>query len=247
MRIGIIGLGTIATALVEGIADSGHEFVVSTRSRANSERLAARYDNVTVAENQGVVDASDVVFLGTMADAAPDILEPLTFRPGQRVVSLMADASRETTAGLVAPATLSARMIPFPAIASGGSPILTYGDRELIDDLFGARNHIFALDKEAELAAYLCAQAVLSPAVALVNDAAGWLGTRVADPQLAETFLRTLVGASLLGSPCNTLLQALDTPGGYNQRLNQHMRADGMADHLREGLDRLAKPQPPRE
>jgi pyrroline-5-carboxylate reductase len=241
MRIGAIGTGTIATALVEGIAGDGHEITVSTRSEANSRRLAAAFDCVSVADNQGVVDASDVLFLGLMADAAPEILGALTFRMGQSVVSLMAGAGFEAVAGFVAPATLSAIMMPFPSIAKGGSPILAFGDCALVEEILGARNQIFALDSETDLAAYLCAQAVLSPAVRMVHDAATWLGGRVSDREMPERFLRSLVGTSLLQSSCSALLNALDTPGGYNRRLREHMVASGMPEHLHSGLDRLLR------
>ncbi|PWW01489.1 pyrroline-5-carboxylate reductase [Hoeflea marina] len=240
MRIGFIGLGTIATAVVEGIADDGHEISVSARSRINSARLAERFGHVTVAENQQVVDGSDVVILGTTGDAAQAALAPLRFRKGQRIISLMADVSFAATAALVAPAEMAARMIPFPAIAAGNSPILVSGDRSLVDELFGARNSVFALGSEEELGSFLCAQAVLAPAVSMVKDAADWLKRRgLSDPDTAELFLRSLVGSSLLGSPCAELLEALDTPGGYNQRLRQHMRDAGLGRELREGLDRL--------
>ena len=48
-----------------------------------------------------------------------------------------------------------------------------------------------------------------------------------------------LVASSLVGTDCGRLIEALNTPGGYNQRLRQHMEAAGMRAALREGLDRL--------
>lgn len=239
-KIGVLGLGTIATALVEGIVGDGHDITVSTRSRENSTRLAERYDNVAVAENQQVVDTSDIVFLGITGDAATNMLEPLRFREGQQVISLMADLRFETTAALVSPATMAARMIPFPAIATGGSPILTYGNRELIDGFFGARNTVFHLENEEELAIYLCGQAILSPALSLVHEAVEWAGDQgVSNREMAEAFLMTLIGSSFLGSSCAELFRALDTPGGYNQRLRQKMLEAGLGKDLRDGLDSL--------
>ncbi|MCF3935158.1 NAD(P)-binding domain-containing protein [Acuticoccus sp. M5D2P5] len=242
MRIGILGLGTITSALVESIAGDGHAITVSRRSAANADRLTARFTNVEAADNQAVLDESDVVFIGLMADAADAILAPLRFREGQTVISLMADASFAHTEAAIAPARMAARMIPFPPIAAGGSPILTFGDDALVHALFGARNAIFPLANEAELAAYLCAQAVLSPATSLVASAAAWLGPHVSDQETGEAFLRTLVGSSLLGTPCHALLRALDTPGGYNQRLRDHMLASGMDKAVRSGLDDLRGP-----
>ena len=74
-------------AISEGLVSDGHDIVVSERSRANSSELSARFDNVTVADNQGVLDASDVVFVGSTAEQAEAMLSALRFREGQRVIS----------------------------------------------------------------------------------------------------------------------------------------------------------------
>ena len=241
MRIGIIGTGTIASAVVRGIAQDGHQITVSERSAANAQALAARFDSVTIASNQGVIDQSDIVILGLVAEAAAEILPALTFRPDQQVISLMAGASLERAAALVAPAQARAIMLPFPGIAQGGSPILMLGDEALVGAIFGAKNQIFALKDAAELNAYLCAQAVLSPVARMVSDAAGWLGSRVSDAEKGEAFLRVLVASSLEGTPADALITALNTEGGYNQRLRLHMENAGTGAALTAGLDKLER------
>ena len=93
MRLGVLGTGTIATAVVHGIAGDVtgdglyHQITISPRNKANAEALAAQYDNVTIAENQQVIEASDVVFLGLMPDVASAILPELNFKEGQIVIS----------------------------------------------------------------------------------------------------------------------------------------------------------------
>lgn len=241
MRIGVIGTGTIATAVVHGIAGDGHAITISERSAANAQALAAAYSNVRVASNQVVVEQSDIVILGLMAAQSAAILDMLTFRADQQVITLMAGATLEEVAQMVAPARAAAIMMPFPGIAQGGSPIMMQGDADLIRALFGARNQIFALKDAAEMAAYLCAQAVLSPVARMVGDAGAWLSSRVSDPAQGEAFLRALVACSLAGSDCANLIEALNTPGGYNQRLRLHMEGAGMGDSLRAGLDALEK------
>jgi len=239
MRIGVIGTGTIASAVVEGIGADGHQITVSTRNAANAARLAARYDAVSVADNQAVLDQSDVVFLGLMAGVAADILGGLAFRADHKVISLMAGATLDGIAPMVAPARAEVIMIPFPGIAQGGSPIMARGNAAIVRALFGSNNQIFELTSDREMTAYMSAQAVLSPAVQMVSDAARWLGSRADDPAQAEAFLRVLVGSSLMGGECAALLAALNTPGGYNQRLRQHMEASGMGGVLKQGLDAL--------
>ena len=73
----------------------------------------------------------------------------------------------------------------------------------------------------------------------LVDDAADWLGRRVSDPVQGEAFLRLLVSSSLAHSECAPLIAALNTPGGYNQRLRLHMEASGMGKALSAGLNDL--------
>ncbi|QAX28168.1 NAD(P)-binding domain-containing protein [Leisingera sp. NJS204] len=239
MRLGFLGCGTIASAVVRGLAGKGHQITVSERGKAQSAALAEAFEDVTVTGNQAVIDASDVIFLGLMAESAEGILKELVFREDQQVVSLMAGADLGRVAELTAPAEAVAVMIPFPGIAQGGSPVMALGNTALLGSLFEPDNQIFVLKDEGELNAYLSAQAVLSPAARLVGDAAEWLGDRVSDKAQGEAFLRMLVSASLQASGCAELIEALNTPGGYNQRLRLHMEDAGLRSSLSKGLSNL--------
>jgi len=239
MRIGVIGCGTIASAAVHGVAGDGHQITVSERSASHAGALADAYENVTIADNQGVVDASDVIFLGLMAEVASEVLGKLEFREGQRMITFMAGSTLEQADALVRPARAVAIMMPFPGIAHGGTPVMMQGDAELVREIFGGRNSVFALKNSDEMAAYLCAQAVLSPVARMVSDAAEWLGERVADKEQGEAFLRALVASNLSDIECGPLIEALNAPGGYNQRLRLHMEAIGMREALKGGLNEL--------
>ena len=240
MKIGIIGTGTIAAAVVDGIAEDRHQIIVSRRGQLHSSRLEKKYENVTVADNQKVLDESDVIFLGLLEDQAQSILSSLTFRPSQKIVSLMSGPPLMELQDMVAPAVVVANMLPFPGIATGNSPVLVLGDAEIINALFGARNSIFQCEDQDELAAYLAAQAVLSPVTVMVQKAGEWLGENVKNSVQGEAFLRALVGSSLQATPdCQKLIQALNTPGGYNQRLREHMETSGFTEQLKQGLSEL--------
>ncbi len=235
MKLGFLGTGTIATAVIRGLAGQGHQIRVSHRSRANSAQLAAEIPEVSAADNDAVVAESELVFLGLMAARAPEILAPLPFRADQQVVSFMADMALEQLATLVAPARAAAIMLPYPAIAQGGSPIPALGDIRVLTPLFTPANRIFPMQTPEQLAACLSAQAVLSPVTRLVAEAADWMGQ---GPE-GEAFLRMLVATSLQAQGCADLLAALNTEGGYNQRLAQDMERRAMPQMLRDGLDRL--------
>ena len=141
---------------------------------------------------------------------------------------------------MVRPARATAIMMPFPGIAQGGTPIMMYGDAGIVTDIFGSRNSVFPVRDGDEMAAYLCAQAVLSPVARMVGDAADWLGERVSDKSQGEAFLRELVASNLSAIACEPLIEALNAPDGYNQRLRLHMEAQGITTALKDGLEKMA-------
>ena len=239
MKLGVLGTGTIATAVVHGIAGDGHEITISPRNKDNAASLAARYANVTIHENQAVIDKSDVIFLGLMPDVARTILPELTFKAGQIVISFIADLTLDEIGTMVSPASAKALMLPFPNIASGGSVIPMIGAAETVEAIFGETNSLTVLNNQAEMDAILCAQAVLSPAAKLVKDAALWLEDNGVEMARGEPFLRKLVASNLAETATPELLEALNTEGGYNQRLRQYMDAEGMPQKLFAGLDKL--------
>ncbi|WP_137702703.1 NAD(P)-binding domain-containing protein [Marimonas lutisalis] len=247
MRIGVIGTGAIAAAVVEGIAGDGHDIIVSERSRDVSARLADTFANVRVGTNAAVIEDSDVVFVALMAEVAEEVLRQLPFRRGQRVVSFMAGVSRQSLADMVAPARAEAVVIPFPAIAHGGSPVLCCPGSALVETVFGVANEVIVLEQEADLAAFMAVQAMLSPVVKMLAEGAEWTAARTGDRAGAERFLRLLIGGGLMAEPIGSegvldgMLAALNTPGGLNAELREHLGEAGCYEALRAGLDRLVR------
>lgn len=239
MKIGVIGTGTIATAVVHGLAGHNHDMIVSSRNKVNAEMLAARYDNVVIDENQNVISSSDVIFLGLMPETAKEILPSLIFEERHCVISFIADLSLEEIERLVAPARLDGLMLPYPNVATGRSVIPYLGQGQMISALFEAHHDLTHLETASEMKALLCAQAVLSPVTKMIEDSALWLAQEGVAYDKAEAFLRLLVATNLAQLPAADLLQSLNTEGGYNQRLRLHMDKASMPDILAEGLTQL--------
>lgn len=245
MQIGILGTGTIATAVVRGIVGDGHDIMVSERSRANAQALSEAYSNVKTCSNQEVLDRSDVVILGLMPDVAKDLLPNLSFRTGQSVISLMAEVPKSVLEQLVFPARLDGIAIPFPAIAQGGSPVLCCPPTDLMHQLFGAQNHVISVRGPEDLEAYLAGQAILSAAVKQLAIARDWMTGKTGDAIEAERFLRLLVGGGLMAAPLDhataldDLLDALSTPGGFNAELRDFLLERGMSQDVKDGLEQL--------
>ncbi|MBL1106668.1 NAD(P)-binding domain-containing protein [Streptomyces sp. 5-8] len=89
-RIGIIGVGEIGRAVVEGLSDGVEEppeILLSPRGARTAAELAGRYPNVRVrAGNQDVVDGSDVVIVAVRPQDRAEALDALLVglgRPGR--------------------------------------------------------------------------------------------------------------------------------------------------------------------
>ena len=125
--IGVVGVGTISSAAVRGLCRSSNaQFVLSPRNAAKAQALEQEFETVRIAtDNQAVVDACDCVLLAVLPGQAQNVCEPLQFREGQLVISLMAGVPLADIERWCGPAECSLAC-PLPAIAeNAGTTIVT--------------------------------------------------------------------------------------------------------------------------
>ena len=244
-RIGVVGLGEIASRMVEGLAGQGHAIRVSERSRARSADLARRFAEVEVAGNADVVAGSDIVILALMADAAREVLPGLPFRAGQRILSVMADLPLSELTRLCAPASEIAITIPLPFTARGACPLPVFPESTALQELFGERNQVRPVASEAALNAHFIATALCSTVLDQLRVGSGWLAGHTGDAAGAEAYVLDLIAGYLGdlargdGPGIDGALQALSTPGGLNATLRDHLRAAGLTEALEGGMQGL--------
>lgn len=238
-RVGFIGTGDIAAAMVRGLRGQGHDILISPRNAAIAATLVAEVKGVTIAANEDVVAGSDVVFLCLLARVAEKVLPDLPFRADQTIISVMVDAPLAKLRRLCAPATDIALTIPLPPIAKGGCPLPVYPASAPLAALFGARNPVIVLDSETALAAHLGVSAICSPMLEQLITAAEWLAGHTGNPASAEAYVAAMIRAYLperaTPGALAGALQNLSTEGGLNATLRAAM-AGAKADMV-QGLD----------
>lgn len=244
MRVGFIGTGEIAAAMVQGLAGQGHEILVSERNAGVAAHLAGAYPDVAVVPNAQVVAASDIVFLCLLADVARDVLEALPWRPEQVVISVMADLPLAELALLCAPVTNVALTIPLGPIAIGGSVLPVHPASEILSDLYGAANTLIPVATEDGMGAYFIASALSAPLLAQMQAGARWLAAQTGDGAAAEAYVTGVFSGFLRqmresGMDFDAVLEGLATEGGLNATLRKRMEEAGALDTLTDGLDAL--------
>jgi len=237
MRVGFLGTGEIAKAMVMGLAGRGFDILVSRRSEATSSKLAEVLSDVRVADNAELVEASDIVVVCLMTDVAREALSALPFREDQQVISVMADASLEDVRAWVAPVHIVCITLPLPAIATGGTHLPCYPSSDAVEQLFGASNTVGTVPSEAALGAHFAATALCSVTLAQMATTRDWLAGFGMDAEAAEGFVASMLSGAMRDADggIDAALARLNTDGGLNQTLRKHM--EPAQDQLREGLD----------
>jgi len=88
LKLGLIGAGTVGTALSVRLSNKGYPVVaVSSRSQTSARNLAQAVSGCQVFDNnQGVADATELVFITTPDDAIASVASEIKWHSGQSIV-----------------------------------------------------------------------------------------------------------------------------------------------------------------
>jgi len=242
--VGFIGTGHIAAPMARALARDGHSVVVSERNEAIAAELSAAFETITARPNQDVVDASDTVFLCLRPHLAENVVAGLRFRPGQRVVSVMAGIAVADLARWCAPASDISIMIPLGFLEKGGCPLAVYPTGDTVAPLFGAKNPVVAVASEAALNSHFAICALVPGVLALLETGACWLAEKGGDSDDAALYTTQLVAGflSAMGKEAGCLRaekEALATPGTLSLMMVEGLSDGGAKAALTDTLDTI--------
>lgn len=126
-RVGVIGCGTMASAMVERWIDESlvlRDGLCASTLQSSSPVLTSL--NITPSTNQHVVETSDVILLGIKPYQLMEVCSCLTFRADQVVLSILAGTPFEKLKTAVAPAR-AVRLMPNLAVRLGKGIVAEFG------------------------------------------------------------------------------------------------------------------------
>lgn len=247
MNIGILGVGTVSTAVVHAMCSRPGDtstFILSPRSEDRSKELADRYEQCTRAtSNQDVIDQSDIVIVSMRPQQMDAALAELTFRPDQIIASFVAGSPPSHLVPLVEPASQICQLIPLPAIEIHRGPLLICPGIPEVTETFADLGDVIVLEDESLLRVFSVASAFMSTYYEMQNTVINWAESRGVDrARAAQYVLSELDGLAAVGK--QTSLEDLDslpaehqTKGGLNERVRAAMLNQGTFQNLRSALD----------
>jgi len=240
MRIGIIGVGNIASSIVEGLCTSGFaglEIFLSPRNATKSSALAERYAHVwRMGSNQEVLDRSEIVFISVRPAMAPSVLKELVFREDHMVVSLVALLNYAELKELVRPATQVSRAIPLPSVVRHNCPIPLYHAGAQVVQLFGYLGEPLPVHDEEQLHAIWSLTGLIAPYYELMAGLSEWTMTHGVTSATANAyvanFFQSLSYLAQHADPIDfrAMAKHATTPGGINEQAGREIREKGAHD-----------------
>lgn len=244
-RIGIIGVGEIAKAMVEGLCTDpdqhAPDIVLSPRSPTVSTALAERFDTVTVADDhQGVVDGCDVLILAVPPTSAA-VLAELDLPDTTVLISVLAGVSHAELARHTGRPVTIVRAIPMPSTATRTCLTPVFPGHPAASAIFDRLGGTTAVDTSGAFASLAAVSGVMSSHMNMLAVLGDWVATHGMARAEADHYVRRLfVGAGQVlasqDTPLADMVAAHETAGG----LNEQMRVawfDATEPELRAGLD----------
>lgn len=245
--VGIIGVGEIASDIVEGAcATEDHpDFVLSPRNAERAARLSQAFDRVEIGtNNQDVVDRSDHIILAVLPQQTEAVLTDLDIPDDRVLISAVAGVSTEALSALLPQHPSIVRIIPLPPVRErrGVTPVFpAHAEVERFFDILGGS----VVAETEELFSTLSATtATMSAYYAYLQTIADWLVGRGWDRTDAERIVRGQFAG--LGNTLATtdtsfaeLVAGHETPGGLNELLNQEWMDETNRAALSASLDHV--------
>ncbi|MBV8566586.1 MAG: NAD(P)-binding domain-containing protein [Methylobacteriaceae bacterium] len=226
MKLGFLGTGTIAEAVLTGLCTGADPppTVVSPRNADRARALAGRFATVTVGkDNQAVLDGADLVFVAVRPQQADDVLKQLRFRRDHRVVSFAALYPMSKLSLAVAPATAICRAIPLPSAAMRVGPIAVWPMLPEAVEILARIGTIVPIADESLLEPVWATTALMAPFYEQLRQITSWAVDEGVSPEQAGAYVAALYSAwSAVASGAGDDLAALrdtsQTLGGLNEQ-----------------------------
>lgn len=249
-KIGFIGTGAITDAMVRGLfaepAAVPH-VMVSQRSADVSAKLAVDFPQVLVSiDNQAIVDLCDTVVLAIRPQIAEEVIRPLKFSNGQKVVSVVAATGRDALFDWIGADVSLSQAIPLPFVARRKGVTAVYPPDPDTAAIFNVLGNAVECETKAEYDLLAAASALMATYFGIMHRTTEWLAENGLPKEKGRAYLAPLFAglsetAFLAGKGIDfiDLSREFATKGGLNEQVFRDFERDGGSDALKRALEHV--------
>ena len=256
-KLAFIGCGTIAQAIVTGIATQSSvpikSISVSRRSKAKSDALTKQFPELVTVhdDNQELLDQSDIVFLTVLPEQTKEVLENLNFDPERHtLVSLVSTSNLPQLAEFSKlPVSSVFKMICLPAVSTHDGVCLlapAKNQNAVLYSLLESLGGVVAAETEEEMSIMMVPSALMGPFYGLLKNNQEWLVKKGVAPEKASFLIGRQYHAMMVDAQNRcTNPEAYDelikeqTPGGLNEQALDNLTKLGAMESYNTVQDSL--------
>ncbi|MEI2302241.1 pyrroline-5-carboxylate reductase [Ensifer sp. MJa1] len=251
-RIGFVGTGSITDAMVRGLLAEPAavpQVVVSQRGADISAKLASDFPQVSVsADNQAIIDDCDTVVLAIRPQVAEDVIRPLRFRDGQRVISVIAATDRLALTEWVGAKVHLTQAIPLPFVARRKGVTAVFPADAGTAAIFDVLGNAVECETKAEYDLLAAASSLMATYFGIMYRTTEWLVDNGLPEEKGRAYLAPLFAglseAAILAGPKIDFIEIsreFATKGGLNEQVFRDFDQKGGTGALTRALDSVLK------
>lgn len=249
-KIGFIGTGVITDAMVRGLLvdpAAVPRVMVSRRSAVISARLAAEFPRVLVSDdNQTIVDGCDTIVLAIRPQIAEEVVRPLVFRGGQKVISVVAATGRSDLLDWIGADVHLTQAIPLPFVARRNGVTAVFPPDVETAAVFNVLGDAVECETKEEYDLLAAASALMATYFGIMHHATAWLTDKGLPEEKGRAYLTALFSALSETAVCANkdvdfigLSREFATRGGLNEQVFEDFERNGGSKSLSLALDKV--------
>jgi len=230
LKLGFIGIGTIADAVIRGICtfcDIKTQISISPRNSKIAGKLAQDFSNVTIStSNQDVISVSDYVFIALRRQILADELSALSFSKQHKIISFVPTISRSLLAQYTKQDISQIyRAVPLPFISEGKIITPIFPQNSALQDIFRQTGGTVVAPNEEQFDVFMLGGSMMGIYFKFMAICANWLNEQGLDNEQANFYISKLFNClsekALQQKKPNfaRLQQEYSTKGGTNEMI----------------------------
>ena len=251
MKLGFIGTGKIASAVITGILKSNISFkkiLISERNKLISQKLKKKFKKIEIIkDNQKIIDSSDWIFLSVTPTVGEKIIKKLKFKKNQTIISFISTITLKQLKKAIKVKSKIIRAIPLPPISLKKGPIPIYPPNRRVKFFFDKIGSTIEIKNEKSSINFWSTSGMMAPFYELLRVMTDWLVKRGVKRNNAQKYITSLFLALSEDAVVNSkkdlkyLVKESQTPNGLNEQGVKELTKAGFYKSLEKTLNSIHK------
>ena len=251
MKLGFIGTGKIASAVINGVCSSKIPFnriYISPRNKLIAQQLKKKFKKVSVAKNnQEIVNKCEWVFLSITPNVGNRIIKNLQFKSSQTIISFISTIKLNQLKKAIKVKAKIVRAIPLPPISLKKGPVPIFPPNKKVKNFFNNIGTTVEIKSERSSISFWTTSGMMASFYELLNVMTNWLIKKGVKRNNAQKYITSLFLALSEDAFANSkkdlknLVKDSQTPKGLNEQGLKELSKSGFYKKLEKTLNSIHK------